>query len=171
MKAVLTQFWRICLLRAGPETIPGNGALLALVLFGNLCLSLTLNVAYGPQPALAYLTQIVVAVATQASLIWLALMLRERAHRFDIVLTTVLGCDLIITALIGTCLLLGTAISGEAFLQSSASTALVVLFQLWFTVIFGFILHRSLELSLLLGILLAFVISFASVLTGISAIA
>lgn len=150
MKTVLQLFWQMCLLRQSPEYVPTQTWFVATVVSANIVCSLLLSLALDAQAsALVVLTRLVVAQASTAALVWLALFLREHPNRFSATITALFGCDLIITVCFGVVVPLtsnlGNAVSTLAFLG----------FMIWSLSVAGFILQRSLAVPLGIGILLA----------------
>ena len=165
MLSVIRQFWRLCVLRQGPESIPGQSWFVLLVLALNILTSMFVNLRFANElDALQTATLVTVTLATQALLIWGALYFKDLSHRFSIVLTAILGSDLLLTVLIG----LTFEISRLLFDQ--VSPLLVIPFQIWLFSVIGFILHRALEVTWLIGILLALGITFMGVVVGQAAI-
>jgi hypothetical protein len=150
MKAVLQLFWRMCLLRQSPEYVPTQTWFVATVIGANIVCSLLLSLALDAQASvLLVLTRLVVAQATTAALVWLALFLREHGNRFPATVTALFGCDLIITVCFAVLVPLTSS------LGDVVSTLTFLGFMVWSLSVAGFILQRSLGVPLGIGILLA----------------
>jgi len=150
MKAVIQLFWQMCLLRQSPEFVPTQTWFVATVISANIVCSLLLALALDSQAGvLTVLTRLVVAQATTAALVWLALFLREHVNRFAATITALFGCDLIITVCFGVLVPLAGS------LGDTLSSLLFLGFMIWSISVAGFIMRRALGVSLGVGILLA----------------
>ena len=103
------------------------------------------------------ITLTVVGQAVTAGLVYFSCFVRDVTNRFLATITAILGCDLIITALIAPVLV---------FINPQNNLGLGVLglvFVFWSIAINGHILHRSLNIPLMIGILVALGINILSV--------
>jgi len=165
MLSFVTLFWNICLMREGPERLPGHGLLIALPIIGKIVLVLAINAARGRETdPLALAATVVVWAVVLGALAALALQLRERLPRFRPTYAALLGTDFFMHALYGT-VILGIFLSG-AELPSVVTETMNNLFQLWIIFIVGFIMHRALDLNFGLGILIAIFMTVFSVVIG-----
>ena len=165
MMAVLLQFWRVCLLRQGPESIPGYAWFAILVTALNVLISMILRVNLDPESnVLEAATVITVNVATQATLLWATLYFKDLTRRFQTVLTALFGCDLIVTVLIAVTVIVGETLFG------SVSPAVQIPFLIWLFAIIGFILHRALDVALGIGVVIGFGIYFMAIVVSQAAI-
>lgn len=158
MKSIINLFWGICLLRQSPAVVPANGAFVALVVGGNLLVSLAVSLSFEDNPGFgSTITGIIVGYAVTASLVWLLLGAKGLRDRFLTTIAALFGCDLVITACFGVALplvnLLGPSAAAFAFL----------VFLMWSVAVVGFILHRALDVRLAIGIGLALGMSLLSV--------
>ena len=64
MKSIFQLFWRICLFRDGPETIPANNVLLLLTLIANAGMNIVVQLAWGGETV----TRFVITMLTLWSL-------------------------------------------------------------------------------------------------------
>ena len=150
MKAVLQLFWQMCLLRQSPEYVPTQNWFVATVISANIVCSLLLSLALDASAGvLVVLTRLVVAQATSAALVWLALFLREHPSRFAATITALFGCDLIITVCFGVLVPLTTSFG------DGVTTIIFLAFMIWSLSVAGFIMHRALSVPLSVGILVA----------------
>lgn len=161
MKAIVTLFWQICLLRQSPARVPANGPFLALVVLGNLACSIAVSVAFDGSPGLLTVANsILVGQATTALLVLGALTARGLGERFVTTITAWFGCDLIITACFSVLLPIGTLLG-----QFALSIGLLA-FLIWSVAVAGYILHKALTVQFAIGIGVAMGISVFSALTA-----
>ncbi|MBM4204312.1 MAG: hypothetical protein FJ194_09225 [Gammaproteobacteria bacterium] len=141
MLTVITFFWQLCTLRAHTSKVPTASWFVAMVVLANLITSLLLSTALseGADPWRTA-TAIVVPQATFACLLWLALYFRSVEARFLPTLTSVFGCDLLLTALLGATLPL------IRMIFDGAADSLLFAFFLWTIVIYGHIVHQALDI-------------------------
>lgn len=152
MTAVLKLFWRICLLRSGPETVPTYAWFLGGLMACHLALATFLHVLVAP--AVGYplaLNIALIHLAVAAGIIYFALFIRRFEARFSATLGAVLGTGLLIQAVY----LVGLGVTGGVLRQTMFWASF-----LWSMVVGGFILHRALSCKLWAGILLSLAASF-----------
>ena len=160
MLPLVSLFWNICLMREGPERVPTQQVLLALLIIGKIVLVLVLSAALGRDPdALSLATKIVAAAAAMGGCIAFALFARELMPRFNATFGAVVGTDLLLTTLYGS-LLLGLHVAGIE------PPAMLGLFNLWVLFVVGFIMHRAMNIGLGLGIAVALIIVIFSTTIG-----
>jgi hypothetical protein len=180
MTAILLVFWRICIFKGGPDSVPANTTLLAIVIFISALTSLIassfLQTVLPPPPPPAdvmdikvvstefsLITSVVVSQASTAGLVWLVLALMSFNGRLYQTLAAVFGVDIIVTA-VSTCAIFITTLISPALSQ----IAFLGMF-FWSVGTLGFILHKALELSLGLGIAAAlFVMIFTIAITQVT---
>lgn len=176
MTAILSVFWRICLFRSGPDAVPANSALLGLVILANAVVGITAwaiqsSIAPSAPPSetadvvivsglLSVVTVVTVSLACTSGLVWLILNLMGFSARLVQTLTALFGSDVLITT-VATLLIFATTLISTDLAQI---TSLFAMF--WAIGVFGFILHRALEISIGFGIVGAiFVVIFTTALT------
>lgn len=179
MTAILLVFWRICIFKGGPDSVPANTTLLAIVIFISALTSLIASsflqtVLPPPPPAdvmdikvvsseFSLITSVVVSQASTAGLVWLVLALMSFNGRLYQTLAAVFGVDSIVTA-VSTCAIFITTLISPVLSQ----IAFLGMF-FWSVGTLGFILHKALELSLGLGIAAAlFVMIFTIAITQVT---
>ena len=160
MLSILSQFWRIAQLKSGPEHLPASSFLLLLVTVLNIVLSLTISVSVGPQPASMVATTILTNLAAQALLIFGLLYLVGKPARLTQTLIAYFGCDLLMNLVIGVSILL-MRLLGIDFMTT---LALTILF--WSVLVFGYILHKSMEVHMAMTVALAFFLTMVTVALG-----
>lgn len=166
MRSIVNLFWQICLLRQSPARVPTAGWFVTLVIVANLLCSVLVSMSFVDEAGLlAIVNSSVVAQATTALLVLLALSLKGLGARFVTTVTAWFGCDLIITACFALLLPLGSLLG--PFVISVAFLA----FLIWSVAVSGFILHRALEVQLAIGIGIAMGISLLSATAAQVAIA
>lgn len=161
MKALLTLFWQICLLRQSPAYVPTHTWFVVLVVVANLTCSTLISIGLDPAlDGLRTATSIIVGQTTTAALVLLALTLKDLGGRFLATITAIFGCDLLITACFGVIMPLG------ALWGTTATTLALLLFLIWSVAVAGFILHQALEVQMPIGIGAAMLITLMSVTVG-----
>ncbi|NKC00818.1 MAG: hypothetical protein GKR90_20300 [Pseudomonadales bacterium] len=179
MTAILLVFWRICIFRGGPDSVPANTTLLAIVIFASALTSLIassfLQTILPPPPPTDVMdveivssefnlvTSVVVSQASTAGLVWLILALMSLNSRLYQTLTAVFGTDIILTSVSTLGILIATLVS-----PALSQIAFLGMF-FWTVGTFGFILHKALEISLGLGVAAAlFVMIFTIAITQVT---
>ncbi|MCP5184352.1 MAG: hypothetical protein H6993_10335 [Pseudomonadales bacterium] len=155
MLNVIGLFWRLCVFREHPSSVPSADWFVYAVLAANVGVSLTLSVYLSPDvPLVALATAVFVQQAVLASLLFAALYLRNLSRRFTRTMTAVFGCDLILTALQGALLVL-VPDHTQLWFQF-----ILLAFFLWIVAIIGQILQRALDVQLpvAIGLALAFIV-------------
>lgn len=161
MKALLTLFWQICLLRQSPAYVPTPGWFVVLVVITNLTCSTLISIGLDPGlDVVRTATSIIVGQSTTAALVLLALTLKDLGGRYLTTLTAIFGCDLLITACFGLIMPL------SALWGTAATTLALLMFLIWSVAVAGFILHRALEVQMPIGIGGAMLITLMSVTLG-----
>ncbi len=171
MTAIVSLFWRICTFRCGPDLVPANSYLLALVVLANALvgmLSLWGELqAFSAHEALAPLvpqvtamqlvTLTIVEQAGCAALTWTVLYLLGFASRFPQTLMALFGVDTIITAAAAVGVSVGLGIN-------PLIGGMTELFSLiWRIAAFGYIFHRALNIALGFGIATAIFVMLFSI--------
>ncbi len=161
MAIVLLFFWRVCLLRLGPELSPTHPWYVALVLAANLTCSIAATALMTGLPILGITTSVVVSTATLAGLVYLACILRKVDERFVATFATILGCDFVITAI------LTPTIQVAELLGPAPLNIARLAFLFWTVTVTGFVLSKTLNLHMAFGAGFAFTFLFIS--SGIAA--
>lgn len=103
MQAIFSIFWRITSLQDGPETVPANNTLLALIAVGNVFVSLCVSLAFGEQGFAKVATTIVINLAALAVILAGLLAMMGKYARLNQTLTAYLGCDLLLNVFYRNC--------------------------------------------------------------------
>ena len=156
MHSILSQFWRIAQLKNGPEHLPASSFLLLVVTVLNIALSLTISVSVGPRPAGMVATTILTNLAAQALVILGLLYLVGKPARLTQTLIAYFGCDLLMNLVIGVSILVMRLFGIDFMLP----LALTILF--WSMLVFGYILHKAMEVHM------AMTVAIAVFLTGVT---
>ncbi|XOV84174.1 MAG: hypothetical protein ACFHXK_03440 [bacterium] len=162
MNSIFQLFWRICLFRNGPETIPANNTLLLLAVIVNATLNTIVQLTWGGEnvTVLRAVSIAVVSLAGTGALVWFVMMLMSLTHRLPQTLTAVFGVEIILTSISALLLL-----SSDA-LGTSVTRFVITLLTLWSLAVYGFIFHRALNIHIGLGIGMAlFVVIFSMAIT------
>jgi hypothetical protein len=179
MTAILLAFWRICIFKGGPDAVPANSTLLAIIIFASAVTSLVassfLQTILPPPPptdvmdvavvsdGFNLVTSVVVSQASTAGLVWLVLALMGFNGRLYQTLTAVFGTDIILTSVSTFAIFIATLLS-----PTLSQIAFLGMF-FWTVGTFGFILHKALEIALGLGIAAAmFVMIFTIAITQVT---
>lgn len=165
MKAVLQMFWRICLFRQSPASVPTQSWFVTTVVVANLATSIFVaSIIDGTTVLMEAVTRVVVGQATYASLVWLATYLRQFPNRFAGTLTALFGCDLLITAVFGILAPIVMPLAGEGI-----SSIIFLAFLIWSLAVAGFILAQALAVQLPIAMLLALGMTVFTVSAGYTA--
>ena len=159
MVSLVTLFWNICILRAGPESVPARAWFAAVLLIVNIAvLLLDQSVLTEPSPEAVQLTVWralglnVLYFAAVAAFTRAALHFRDVSERFVATFTAMLGTHLLIAVLI--------AVVGQlSKLVGLPPWILVGVLNIWSVIVWGFIYHRAFNTTLLVGIPVAFLIA------------
>ncbi len=162
---VIQYFWQLCMLRAHPGQVPTAGWFVALVVLINLGLSIALSKLINDIDTLRITTAIIVQLATFAALLWSGLYLRELPQRFTATLTAWLGCDTVITAVIGAVLAVLSRIN-----ENAASGAILVLL-VWSLAVGAHIVRHAFNVSMGFGVVIAIGLTMLATMISQTAIA
>jgi len=172
MKALVSLFWQICLLRRGPEAVPVATGLLGLVVVADLTLSLLLafsvpdallteeQLAATSVTPLAAIASLLVSQATFAALIWFATHIRKCVGRFPATITAYFGCDIIVT------LVMIIVVQLTSLLGADIVRALMLVIVIWSLAITGFILQRTLSTTTFVALGIALGMQIVSLVMG-----
>ena len=102
MRALAFNVWQILLLRQGPQGMPTAPLFAATLAAANVTVSLLISRSLDNETSVAAtLTLMMVSIATQACLVYLALWLRGVPNRFVPTFSALLACDLVLTLVAG----------------------------------------------------------------------
>ena len=168
MVSLATLFWNICILRAGPESVPARVWFALVLLVADIAVALVYHRLLGAAGAdalntLQALGFSLVSIATVAVVTRSVLYFRKLDSRFLATLTALIGTDLLISVLI----VIASQISKLVGLPPDISTGIL---QIWGIVVWGFIYHRAFNTTLLFGILIAFGIGILAFIVSIVAV-
>lgn len=164
---VVTLFWNICILRAGPESVPARIWFAVVLLFLDLAVALLYHRFVSPEPegltALQALVVSLVSIAIIAVVTRSALSFRKLDERFLATLTALIGTDLLISVFA----LVASQLSKLVGLSPDIATGIL---QIWGIVVWGFIYQRAFNTTLLLGIVIAFGVGLLALLVSLGAV-
>ncbi len=160
MAIVLLFFWRVCLLRLSPEISPKHPLIMGAVMLANIFLTTTATVLLMDRTLLQSATGTLVQVAALAAMIYLGCFLRGVGERFTPTVTTSLGCDLVISAIVA------VVVPLARLLSPTAAHFAALLMSVWFLFVFGFILSKALNLNRLMGFAAAAAMLWVSLSLG-----
>ena len=160
MLPIFSLFWRIAQLKDGPEHLPASSFLLLMITSINIAVSLIISVSIGTQPATTVATTILTNLAAQALVVYGLLSFVGKGNRLTQTLTAYFGCDLLLNLVIGCCITL-MRLLGVDFMTT---VALIIFF--WRILVFGYILHKAMEIHMAMGVALAFLLTLVTVALG-----
>ena len=165
MVSLATLFWNICILRAGPESVPARVWFALVLLVADIAVALVYHRMLGADAlnTLQALGFSLVSIATVAVVTRSVLYFRKLDNRFLATLTALIGTDLLISVLI----VIASQISKLVGLPPDISTGIL---QIWGIVVWGSIYHRAFNTTLLFGILIAFGIGILAFIVSIVAV-
>ena len=165
MVSLATLFWNICILRAGPESVPARVWFALVLLVADIAVALVYHRMLGADAlnTLQALGFSLVSIATVAVVTRSVLYFRKLDNRFVATLTALIGTDLLISVLI----VIASQISKLVGLPPDISTGIL---QIWGIVVWGSIYHRAFNITLLFGILIAFGIGILAFIVSIVAV-
>jgi hypothetical protein len=150
MRAVLLMFCNLCLLRRGPEVVPTHPWFVVAIALCYVLVELYLAIHVGRNvPMIAMFTYLFVSMAATASLTWFALYLRQLESRFPATITALFGSSLLLSALLAVMMQFTGAI------DSLATRSLAIVIGMWTMIVWGFMLHRSMNVSWPTGMVLS----------------
>ena len=183
MAAIISIFWQICLLKTGPDKLPSSNFLLGLVIVANALLSwsafmvlqtiVPISSDAASQMSEAQLraltdgwllaVRVVVGLACTAAITWGLLSLMNHGQRTNQTLSALYGSDLVLTLLTTTVFFLSQA--APEMIRQLANLGMFF----WTVAVFGFVLHRALEISMGFGIAAAlFLITFTFIVSQVA---
>jgi hypothetical protein len=145
LKALLNAAVELCLLRRGPQDLPGSPYLLGLILVMNLLIGVLTYLGLHEDFGVAVFATLYETALMMAAL-YGVLRLKKRLMRFTQTLTALMLSNL----LIGIFMLPLLGWGGAP--PSDESQLLLLVFTLWILVVFGHILRHALEIPLGMGI-------------------
>ena len=160
MLTLFNQFWLIAQLKSGPEHLPASSFLLLIITVFNIALSLIISVNIGTQSSATVATTILTSLAAQAFTIYVLLSLVGKSERLTQTLIAYFGCDLLMNLVIGLCIV-AMRLLGVDFM-----TTLAFMIFFWSILIFGFILHKAMEVHMAMAVVLAFLLTLVTVALG-----
>ena len=150
MRAVLLMFCNLCLLRHGPEIVPTHPWFVVAIVLSYAAVELYLAIHVGGNASLmAMCTYLLVSMAATASLTWFALYLRQLEGRFPATITALFGSSLLLSALLAVMMQFTGAV------ESLATRSLAIVIGMWTMIVWGFMLHRSMNVSWATGMVLS----------------
>ena len=162
MKSIVLLFWRLCLLQTGPDAVPASNVLTAVVVCVNAAINISVQLLLMTDSAnlLRATSLSFVGLACTAALVAGSMRLMGRQARTQQTLTAIFGTDVITT------IFTSLAFVASGFAGQTIALFGITLLTLWSLMIFGFILHRALEIRLGFGVAMAlFVVIFSVAVT------
>ena len=167
LQLIFHYFWQLCLFRRHPAELPGGHSnLLVIALMYGLIVICASALSYPSRSLLTTISMVVVGLTIQVSLIFIMMWFKGFIDRTIAVIGNLLGASALMT-----CLLLPInliLLQGTPGLVVSVADALTWLWLGWWLCISGYILARSINISIVQGAFIAFLIELLSVLTSFS---
>lgn len=158
MYAILNAFWKICLLRLGPQDLPTSNVLLALSLIVYGLSSIVVGLmSLTPMQALA---SGMVDVLIVSGLTFLLLWVRDLGARYIQTLTALAGSGAILAVFAAPVLWWQVQ---QPDVVPLASTMLMMGLLTWNLVVVGHVLRHALTTKLFIGILIALVYLYVAI--------
>ncbi len=148
MKALLNAAVELCLLRRGPQDLPGSAYLLGLALALKVLIDVLIYLGLHKEFGVSLLATLFETGLMMGAL-YGVLRLKKHLARFTQTLTALMLSNLLVGVLMLPLLGWGSAP------PSNEAQLLLLVFSLWILVVFGHILRHSLEIPLGIGIGLA----------------
>jgi len=165
MLVILKYFWQMCLLKAGPDKIPGQPQLLAVVLVLYVVAEILVALLTRSEESFSLALRIIPVEIIMLGLVtYLLLLFVKLQRRFLPTYTAIVGCDTVVVVM-QLPLLLIMQNTEMPTLILFLNTAWFVCFC-WLLVIIGHIYHRAANISIVQGGAIA-VVAFALTLTTI----
>lgn len=158
MNAILSYFWKMCLLRASPENIPANLPFLSLIVVLYFVVSVSTNLWMEVQLELLSLLAIIVLNILYIMLVVSLLThFKKVIHRLPAVLAALFGCNTIISIVTVFLSSAVTLVTSDKVTAEVTSFIWLIAFT-WSLMVAGRIFMHALKISQFLGFFLALVI-------------
>ena len=152
MQALIHFFLELCLLRKGPQDLPGSAALVQALALVYLAVGVIVGVA-SEQGLWSALAQTLVDLGLLLGLLYLGLQWKGRSARFLQAGAALLGSGALLSLLV--LVPLGMAPSGEDAELRGLGALLFMALLAWSILVTGHILRHTLDLTLVQGALIA----------------
>ena len=163
MMQIAGYFWQMCLLRAGPESLPSSGFATGFILFLYLPVAITVSSMSRPGEAMGVvLATVFIGVSMQALVTYLLTTFKKQQQRFLATWAALLGTNafMLIVLLPISQIILNI---DEGLLRDFADSAWWICFG-WWLAIAGHIYHRSVGISIIQGSVITFLTEIMSIL-------
>jgi hypothetical protein len=154
MQQIVYYFWQICLLKAGPERIPGNWFVLGFTFTIYFVLSLLTMLITQDGSLLLMISALMIGVGVEAGVVFGLLLFKQVPRRFNATLVALLGTTTVILII----MLPANIVFRYADLQSMRVIAAILFLAtfVWRLAISGSILSKAASVSLLQGAAIMF---------------
>lgn len=167
MQRIIYYFWQICLLRAGPEGVPGNPFVLVSTFAMYFLMSLlTLFATRSDISLLAMVAWLLIGIFIEASIVVSLLAFKQVTRRFTATLSALLGANTVILIIMLPANLALDHVETDT-MKLVAELVFLTTF-LWWLAIAGFILHRAANISVVQGAAIAFGIEMLSLTVNVA---
>ena len=165
MLQIASHFWRMCLLRAGPERLPSSNFATAFIFGIYLLISFVVVMMIRPkEPLGALVGTLAIGILYQAGVTFLLLMFKGVPGRFRATWSALLGTNALMLIILLPFNLIILKADSETLRDLADSATWVCLG--WWLAIAGHIYHKSVDISILQGSAIAFLIELLGVMTA-----
>lgn len=167
MQQIILYFWQICLLRTGPEGVPGNPFVLATTFLLYFLLSLgTLIITRTDMGFFTMVAWLLIGIGIEASVVAGLLVFKRVLNRLLRTMAALLGANAVILVIMLPANVLLDHVETETMKLVAEIVFLTTFF--WWLAIAGFILHRAANISVIQGAAIAFGIEMLSLSVNFS---
>ena len=154
MQQIVSYFWQICLLRAGPERIPRNHFVLSSILAVYFTLSLLTMLITEQTTVPLMIGRFLIGISVEASILYGLLMFKQVPHRFIPTLAALLGTTSVILLIMLPANMIFENVDTPT--MRVIAGALFLFTIVWRLAISGSILSKAAHVSLLQGAAIMF---------------
>jgi hypothetical protein len=165
VQAIAIYFWQLCLFRRHPAELPNRPSTAALILAIYLIVITPVGLlSYPARTFVTTLAIISIGICLQSAILYLLLLFKGVSTRFPSVIGNMLGTGILMSVLLLPVNLV--LLQSETEILVTIANALTWAWLGWWLSVSGFILSKSMHISIVQGALIAFVIELLSVITS-----
>lgn len=164
MRQIVTYFWQICVLKAGPQQLPRSTAVLSFIFaLYFLVAAITVATTRPQQNLVGILGGALIGVLLEAFIVWCLLLYKQVTWRFIATMSALLGTNAIILVILMPMNMIMINIGQDTTIRFITELAALVCLG-WWLAIAGWILHHAVNISILQGAALVFVVELLSIM-------
>lgn len=164
MRQIVTYFWQICLLKAGPQQLPRSATVLSFIFaLYFLIAAVTVAITRPQQDLPGILGGALIGVLLEAFIVWCLLLYKQVTWRFIATMSALLGTNAIILVILMPMNMIMINIGQDTTIRFITELAALVCLG-WWLAIAGWILHHAVNISILQGAALVFVVELLSIM-------